>query len=100
LTDKLANRSTIEIALAHGEVLRCTPFEAGSALVPKQWRWRLTDSLGREYVGPLYAARMSEPDVKTLIVGWWEAKTELERSAATPAAFQQNAPPGRRDSNN
>jgi hypothetical protein len=43
---------------------------------------------------------MSEPEVKTLIVGWWDAKTELERSAATPAAFQQNTPTGRRDSNN
>jgi hypothetical protein len=72
----------IQIALSDGGVVLCTPVEVGSAIAPKQWRWRLVDSSGREYVGPMYIEGTSKSEMIIRLISWWEAKTELERLAS------------------
>jgi len=72
----------IQVTLSNGEIVRCAPVEVGSALAPKQWRWRLVDSSGREYVGPMYIEGTSKSEMTIRLISWWEAKIELERLAS------------------
>jgi hypothetical protein len=81
LTDD-RQRQLIKITLFDGAVVRCTPVEVGSALAPKQWRWRLVDSSGQEYIGPMYIEGTSKSEMTTRLTSWWEAKAELERLAS------------------
>ena len=72
-------KQLIQFTLSDGGVVRCTPVEVGSALAPKQWRWRLVDSSGQEYVGPMYIEGISKSEMIIRLMSWWDAKAELER---------------------
>ena len=74
-------KQLIQFTLSDGGVVRCTPVEVGSALAPKQWRWRLVDSSGQEYVGPMYIEGTSKSETIIRLMSWWDAKAELERLA-------------------
>jgi hypothetical protein len=85
--------ATISVTVDDGTVLRCTPQEVGSVLAPRQRRWVLVEQNRVEHIGPLYAKRTAAADVERLVVGWWAAKRELERThmsvliTAAPAAL-------------
>ena len=81
MTDE-RQKQLIQISLSDGGVVRCMPVEVGSALAPKQWRWRLIDSSGQEYIGPMYIEGTSKSEMIIRLTSWWEAKAELERLAS------------------
>jgi hypothetical protein len=62
-----------------GTVLHCMPHPTDGILAPAQWRWRLVDRSGNEYVGP---AVNDDPALSPLpgrIAAWWDAWKELAR---------------------
>jgi len=71
--------AAVVVTANDGTVLRCMPHPTDGILAPTQWRWRLVDRSGNEYVGP---AVNDDPALSPLpgrIAAWWDAWKELAR---------------------
>jgi hypothetical protein len=79
--------TAVVVTTTDGTVLRCMPHPTGGILAPAQWRWRLIDRWGNEYVGP---AVNDDPALSPLpgrIAAWWDARNELARQQS-PSQYE------------
>jgi hypothetical protein len=77
----LYNTPILVVNVNDGSQFTCSAYRMNGAHYATQIRWRITDSAGRDYVGPMYVAGESPVELQRRVAEWWDAYRLLDEVA-------------------
>jgi len=77
----LYNTPILVVNANDGSQFTCTAYQTDGAHNGSQIRWKVTDSAGRDFVGPMYVAGESPVELQRRVAEWWDAYRLLDEIA-------------------
>jgi len=73
---------TIIVTARDGTLFSCTAHSTDDASSSREIRWKLTDPMGVEHLGPPYIGTQSPIELQRLVAEWWDATKAIAQASA------------------